>query len=222
MKAEILKNISYGMYAVGVKDNDKASACIINSVTQISMGDKIHVAISIGHNTHSAKCIKSSNCFSVSVLSQETPASVIGVLGLVSGKNVDKLKNVRHKILVEGVPVIKENTCCWFLCEVKKYVHFENHAIIIGEIVAGSDISVGVPMTYEYYQTELNGTSPKDAPIYFPRLSTFDKSSGESFVCSVCGYTYNDPDFSFEELGEAWKCPVCKMPKAAFVRKRGN
>lgn len=30
----------------------------------------------------------------------------------------DKLKNIRHKVLIEGVPVVKENTCCWFLCKV--------------------------------------------------------------------------------------------------------
>mgnify|MGYP002226052446 CR=1 FL=1 len=49
--------------------------------------------------------------------------------------------------------------------------------------------------------------------------STFDKSSGESFVCSVCGYVYSDPNFSFEELPDNWVCPVCKMPKKAFVRR---
>lgn len=52
-----------------------------------------------------------------------------------------------------------------------------------------------------------------------PPESTFDKSSGESFVCSVCGYVYSDPNFSFEELPDNWVCPVCKMPKKAFVRR---
>lgn len=57
------------------------------------------------------------------------------------------------------------------------------------------------------------------SPTYIPPEKTFDKSSGESFVCSVCGYVYSDPNFSFEELRDNWTCPVCKMPKKAFVRR---
>ena len=68
---------------------------------------------------YSCQCIEKEGIFSISVLSEDTPATVIGALGFVSGRNADKLENVRHKVLVEGVPVIKENTCCWFLCRVK-------------------------------------------------------------------------------------------------------
>ena len=34
-----------------------------------------------------------------------------------------------------------------------------------------------------------------------------------------CGYVYSAPNFSFEELPDNWVCPVCKMPKKAFVRR---
>ncbi|MEG1426871.1 MAG: rubredoxin, partial [Oscillospiraceae bacterium] len=130
-----------------------------------------------------------------------------------------KLKNVRHKVLIEGIPVIKENTCCWFLCKVIKSMEVDKQWIFVAEVQAGSDVSVGVPMTYAYYTTVLKGTATLDSPAYFPPDMTFDKSSGESFTCSVCGYTYSDPNFSFEELEEDWKCPVCKMPKKAFIRR---
>lgn len=219
MKSETLKNITYGMYAIGVKDGEKTSASIINSVTQMQSSSDSYITIIVNKNSYTASCIKKSGMFTVSVLSEDTPASVVGVLGLISGKKTEKLKNIRHKKLIEGVPVIKENTCCWFLCSVKKLVDFENQTIVLGKIEAGSDVSVGVPMTYEYYVKKLNGTVPKESPNYFKPKRTFDKSSGETFACSVCGYLYNDPDFTFEELGANWTCPVCKMPKAAFIRR---
>ena len=75
-------------------------------------------------------------------------------------------------------------------------------------------------MTYRYYVEQLGGASPKKSPTYLPPAKTFDKSSGESFVCSVCGYVYSDPNFGFEELPPDWTCPICKMPKKAFVRKK--
>ena len=79
--------------------------------------------------------------------------------------------------------------------------------------------AIGTPMTYDFYRSEMHGLSPVGSPTYVPPESTFDKSSGESFVCSVCGYVYSDPNFSFEELPDNWVCPVCKMPKKAFVRR---
>ncbi len=219
MNPAVLRNIKYGMYAIGVKDADKASASIISCVTQIASSQEAMLAISVNKSSYTASCIKKSGMFTVSVLSQQTPPAIIGVLGLVSGKKVDKLKNVRHKILMEGLPVVKENTCCWFLCKNIKTVEVGNQYIFVGEIQAGSDVATGKPMSYDYYIDELKGTIPPECPAYVSPSLTFDKSSGEGFVCSVCGYTYNDPNFSFEELEKMWTCPVCKMPKSAFVRK---
>lgn len=223
MKPLVLENLSYGMYAIGVKDGNKPNACIVNTVMQISKAtpsEQPLVALAMNKANYSCECIAKEGIFTISVLSEETPATVIGALGYVSGRGTEKLTNIRHKVLIEGVPVIKENTCCWFLCKVKDKVEMKDQAVYVAEIIAGSDEAVGTPMTYKYYVEQLGGASPKTSPTYLPPARTFDKSSGESFVCSVCGYVYRDPNFGFEELPQDWTCPVCKMPKKAFVRKR--
>ena len=223
MKPLVLGNLSYGMYAIGVKDGTRPNACIVNTVMQISKAtpaDAPLVALAMSKQNYSCQCIEKEGIFSISVLSEDTPATVIGALGFVSGRNADKLENVRHKVLVEGVPVIKENTCCWFLCRVKDRMETQGRVVFTAEIIAGSDVAVGTPMTYRYYVEQLGGASPKHSPTYRPPERTFDKSSGESFVCSVCGYVYSDPNFGFEELPADWTCPICKMPKKAFVRKK--
>lgn len=223
MKPTVLSNLSYGMYAIGVKDERKISACIANTVMQISgatPSDAPMVALSLSQSSFSCACIKKNKLFTISVLSQETPATVIGALGFLSGRQTEKLENIRHKVLNEGVPVIKENTCCWFLCSVKDTVEHNGQTLFLAEIIAGSDEAIGSPMTYDYYVEALRGISPKNSPTYLPPELTFDKSSGESFVCSVCGYVYSDPNFGFEELAADWVCPICKMPKKAFVRKK--
>ncbi|MEG1426872.1 MAG: flavin reductase, partial [Oscillospiraceae bacterium] len=86
MNPLVFKNLTYGMYAIGVKDGEKPSACIINSVTQISKANPCLVAISMNKENYSCCCIKKNGIFSISVLSQETPGTVIGALGLVSGR----------------------------------------------------------------------------------------------------------------------------------------
>lgn len=223
MKPLVLGNLSYGMYAIGVKDAKKPNACIVNTVMQITKAtpaDAPLVAVSMNKSNYSCECIEKNGVFTISVLSEETPATVIGALGFVSGRKADKLENIRHKVLLEGVPVIKEKTCCWFLCKVRESLEAGSQRLFVAEIIAGSDVAEGTPMTYQYYTEKLGGVSPKKSPTYLPPELTLDRSSGESFVCSVCGYVYSDPNFGFEELPHDWTCPICKMPKKAFVRKK--
>lgn len=223
MKQTVLSNLTYGMFAIGVMDSgkpsNKPSACIVNTVMQISSSQKPLLTVSMNRSNYSYKCIEKNGIFTVSVLSEETPGTVIGALGLTSGENTDKLKNIRHKVLNEGVPVIKENTCCWMLCKVVDKVVTGTQVLYVAEITAGSDESKGIPMTYNYYKEQLNGRTPQNSPVYIPEDLIASKISGEVHVCSVCGYVYSDRGESFEELPEDWHCPVCKMPKHVFVRR---
>lgn len=223
MKPMVLGNLSYGVYAIGVQDGVKTNACIVSSLMQITKATPSAsplVALSMNQDNYSCQCIEDTGIFSISVLSQATPATVIGALGFLSGRGTDKLENIRHRVLLEGVPVIKEETCCWFLCRVKDVLPAGNQKLFIAEIIAGSDEAEGTPLTYDYYIKEMGGTAPKKAPGYLPPAQGFDRKSGEGFICSVCGYVYNDPNFGFEELPANWTCPVCNMPKKAFVRKK--
>lgn len=233
MKPLVLGNISYGMYAIGVKDQRGPSACIVNTVMQVTKTSPAApplVALSMNTENYSCQCIEESGVFTISVLSEQTPATVIGALGFTTGRGGGKLENIRHKVLMEGVPVIKENTCCWFLCQVKAKLPVGGQELFVAEIIAGSDVTAGwdcggkhealKPMTYQYYVEKLGGISPKKAPTYLPAQQTAERMSGERFICSVCGYEYKDPNFGFEELPADWSCPICKMPKKAFVRKK--
>ena len=219
MNVSVLSNFSYGMYAIGVKDDHKPSACIVSAVTLISTQQPPLLSVSVNRSNHSYQCIEKNGLFSVSVLSEDTPGTVIGALGFVSGEQTDKLRNIRHKVLMEGVPVIKEDTCCWFLCKVKQKTETGTQALYIAEITAGSDEQIGVPMTYEFYHSQLKGAAPRNAPMYLPPEYQTETDGSQSFVCSVCGYVYSDHNFGFEELPKDWLCPVCKMPKKVFVRR---
>ena len=214
----ILNSLSYGMYAIGVKDGGKVSACIANTVVQVANTPNI-VAVSLNHNNYSTECIRKSGLFTVSVLSEDTSGAVIGALGFSSGRDVDKLANVRHRILAEGVPVIKENTCCWFLCKVLATAETPTHTLFVAEVIAGSEKTTGKPMTYDYYHRVVKGRAPKNAPTY--REEPPQPAEGEeSWVCTICGYIYSDPFVPFEELPDDWVCPICGAPKSAFKRRQ--
>ena len=74
-------------------------------------------------------------------------------------------------------------------------------------------------MTYDYYHKVIKGSAPVNAPTYRPAPRQDEGNDGGAWVCTVCGYLYNDPDVPFEELPADWVCPICGMPKSAFKRK---
>ena len=217
MVNDILRTLSYGMYALGVAGEARPSACIVNTVFQISASPAM-VAVSVNHDNYSNECIKKHGIFSVSVLSENTSGTVIGALGFNSGRDTDKLKNVRHKVLKEGVPVLREHICCWFLCRVVDSVGVDSHTVFLGEIIAGSDEYKGKPMTYAYYHEVIKGTAPKNAPTY-QEDSRNDDDLANRYICTICGYVYSDADEPFEELPNNWVCPVCGAPKSVFEHK---
>lgn len=219
MNETILTALSYGMYAIGVMDGQKVSACIANTVVQVANTPNM-IAVSLSHNNYSTECIRKSGLFTVSVLSEDTSGTVIGALGFSSGRDSDKLKNVHHRVLMEGVPVIRENTCCWFLCKVVSSAETPTHTVFLAEVTAGSEKIKGKPMTYEYYHRVIKGRAPKNAPTYREEAETTAEDQGESWICSICGYVYNDPFVPFEELPDDWICPICGAPKSAFKRQQ--
>lgn len=221
MTNESLFNLTYGMYAVGVTDGQHPSACIVNTVTQVCSHPNMLV-VSINRNSYSNACIRRSGLFTVSVLSENTSGAVIGALGLNSGRSVNKLENVRYKMLREGVPVVRENSCCWFLCRVADSMETPTHTIFLAEVTAGSDKAVGKPMTFAYYQKVIKGTAPKSAPTFWEPAPDFSGTDGSGFVCRICNYVYDDSVTPFEELPEGWVCPVCGAPKSAFQRKNAS
>lgn len=214
MYGKILSSLSYGMFAIGTKGEKMPNACIVNTVIQIT-SNPLTVAVSINHNNYTNKCIKKNGEFTVSVLSENTSGAVIGALGFTSGRDGNKLENIKHKILREGAPVIQEDICCWFLCKVTGSIETVTHTVFIAELTAGSETVKGKPMTYKFYKNTIKGKAPKNAPTYIGE----EKSIEEKHICSICKYEYNDPLVPFEELPDDWICPICGAPKSVFKQE---
>ncbi|MBQ8133694.1 MAG: flavin reductase [Clostridia bacterium] len=215
MYDKILTSLSYGMFAVGVRGDQTPNACIVNTVIQIS-SLPMTIAVSINHSNYTNECIKKYGEFTVSVLSENTSGAAIGALGYTSGRDGNKLSNVRYKVLREGAPVIQEDICCWFLCRVVNTVETVTHTIFIAEPVAGSESVKGKPMTYDFYRNVIKGKSPKFAPTYIEEK----EEESEKYVCTICKYEYSDSLVPFEELPDDWVCPICGAPKSVFRKEQ--
>lgn len=212
MNSSAFRKLSYGVYVISAWDNGRPTGCTANSAMQIT-SDPATIAVSINHNNYTNKCIAESGHFAISVLSEESDPSIIGTFGFQSGESVNKFDSVAYEIR-GNMPVVKD-ACAFISCEVIDKLETVTHTVFLGKVLDADQMSTQEAMTYAYYHKVVKGKSPKNAPTYIPDEDT---AAGESWVCSVCGYVY-EGETPFEQLPDDFTCPVCRQPKAVFVKK---
>ena len=82
MNKNVLKQLSYGMYAISTLDNGRDVGCIANSVMQVTYDT---VVVSLNHNNYTNECLNRSQKFAVSILGEDIDNDIIASLGFQSG-----------------------------------------------------------------------------------------------------------------------------------------
>jgi len=229
-----LRKISYGLYIVSSKEDSKLNGQIANTVFQLT-AEPPTVGVCINKQNLTHEFIKSSNVFAISILSKETPMKFIGLYGFKCGRDIDKFKDVDHKIGKTGAPIVLENTIGYLECEVIGSMDAGTHTLFVGKLTDAEIIKDGEPLTYEYYHRVLKGKVPKTATTYIkeePEKPNKPKREVKmaKYVCTVCEYVYDpekgDPDNGvkpgtpFEAVPEDWVCPVCGAGKDKFEKEQ--
>ena len=208
-----LHDISYGLYIVSTKDNDKNVGCTINTLAQITSSDPV-VSISLNKDNYTNTILKKTKKVAISILSEKTNKDTIGKFGFYSSKNIDKFEGIDHKE-ISNLPVVYDNIAGYITGDVVDIIDVETHDIFLIKVKENEKVSEEIPMTYRYYRENLKGVSPKNAPTYVEKE---EKSSGKRYKCKICGYIYYDSkeEVPFKELPDTWKCPLCGAPKKLF------
>jgi flavin reductase (DIM6/NTAB) family NADH-FMN oxidoreductase RutF/rubredoxin len=222
MDIKTLFKLSSGLYIIGTKDDEKKSqtgfaGCVVNTVVQAT-SKPVTLTVCINKDNYTNSCIKKTNAFSVSILSEEIKESMIGLFGFSSSKEKDKFSEIPYGLTPSGMPYLKEGVTGFIQCKVISFIDNYTHTIFIAEAQEAENISNETPMTYEYYHRVIKGKAPKNAPTYVEEENHAAASvSGYSYKCSVCGYEYKGSKEEFEKLPADFKCPMCGVGKKLFV-----
>lgn len=224
MNLQALYRLSYGMFVVCAKKDDKFNGQISNTVIQVCSEPPI-IAMALNKQNLTNEYVSTSKVFTTSILSQETPLSFIGNFGFKSGRDVDKFKGVNYKMGETGAPIVLDNTLAYLEAKVISQMDVSTHTIFSGEVVAADVVREGEPMTYAYYHMVKRGTTPKTAPTYIEEKKEAATKMSK-YKCQICGYIYNPelgdsdghvkPGTPWEKLPDDWVCPVCGATKDKF------
>ena len=196
--------LSYGLFVLTAKDEEKDNGCIINTAIQASsMPNQLSICVNKANLTHDM--IVKTGKFTVSVISQDAGFDLFKHFGFQSGKDVDKFKNFEKcKRGENSIYYITEGTNAYISVNVSKTEDLGSHTMFIGEITDMEVLSETPSVTYDYYlknikpQPENVGTTTDGKTIW---------------RCTICGYEYVG-----EELPEDFICPLCKHPASDFEK----
>ena len=204
MDKKAMYKLSYGLFVLTAKDEEKDNGCIINTAIQASsMPNQLSICVNKANLTHDM--IVKTGKFTVSVISQDAGFDLFKHFGFQSGKDVDKFKNFEKcKRGENSIYYITEGTNAYISVNVSKTEDLGSHTMFIGEITDMEVLSETPSVTYDYYlknikpQPENVGTMTDGKTIW---------------RCTICGYEYVG-----EELPEDFVCPLCKHPASDFEK----
>ncbi len=191
-----LFKISYGLYVVTSKQNDRHNGLIVNTVTQVTNTPN-RVAVAIDKSNYSHDIIKAEGIMNVNCLSVEAPFSVFKHFGFQSGRDVDKFAEKSPEVSENGLAILPEVSNAFISLKVENYIDLDTHGMFICTVTEAKKISDKDTMTYTYYQQNVK---PKPEPA---------KKKG--YVCKVCGYVYEGAS-----LPDDFVCPWCKHGASDF------
>ena len=165
LNLDALFTLNYGLYVVASCRDGRLNGQISNSVVQVTnTPPRLAAAISKDSLTH--EFIRASSVFSVTVLAESAPMTLIGLFGFRSGRDTDKLSQVSCQIGATGCPVVRDHALACAEVRVEKTLDCGTHTIFVGEVVGAKIMGQGRPMTYAYYREVLGGKIPPTAPTY--------------------------------------------------------
>ena len=160
-----LFKLSYGLYIIGAKDGERYAGCVVNTVTQAT-ATPVTLTVCIHKDNHTNACIKKTNAFAVSILSERINKRIIGDFGFYSSRNKDKFSGVSYGLASSGMPYLKEGVTGYIQCKVINFVENYTHTVFVAEVTEAGNLSDEPPMTYEYYHKVIKGKTPKNASSY--------------------------------------------------------
>ncbi|HPD59559.1 MAG TPA: flavin reductase [Paludibacteraceae bacterium] len=222
IQLEALYKISYGLYIVTSGDRNQGNGFVSNTVFQVTSQPQ-RFAVCCNKDNYSASFIQQFKAFAISILAQDTSAELIGKFGYKSGREMNKMTDVKVIFKETNVPIVLDSSLAFFECKLVDVFDVGTHWIFIGELVSAEIVDdTGEPLTYAYYREVKKGFSPKNAPTYIDQSKIETKTENamsKKFKCPICGYIYDEAEekVKFSDLPDDWVCPVCGSEKSEFI-----
>ena len=199
MDKNALFKLSYGLFVLTARQDDKDNGCIINTAGQLT-DEPARIQISVNKQNLTHDMILATGEFNLSVLSEEAVFWVFQHYGFQSGRDTDKFAMIPEARTENGIRYVEGSSNAVISGKVITSVDCGTHTLFIADVTEAKILSQVPSMTYQYY---FDHVKPKPEP-----------AKTESWVCKICGYVYEGA-----ELPADYICPWCKHGVQDFEKQ---
>ncbi len=196
-KAAMYK-LSYGLFALTAKENEKENGCIINTAMQVTTTPN-RMIIVVNKQNYTHDMIMRTKAFNVSCLSENAKFDVFQHFGFQSGRDVDKMAGKSYPLAENGIAYVDDVANAYISGKVISETDLGTHTLFLADVTDAKVLNDVESVTYTFYQKNIK---PAPQPA---------KKTG--WVCKICGYVYEG-----EELPADFICPICKHPASDFEK----
>jgi flavin reductase (DIM6/NTAB) family NADH-FMN oxidoreductase RutF len=134
LKEAFFKGIVQGLYILTVKEGEKLNGMTAALVSRVCPDPPL-VMVSIGKKNYTNELIKKAGHFVINTLA-EGQQDIGRHFGFVSGREVDKLKDVEYFTGETGTPILKK-TMSYLECEVVNALDTNGNTLFVGKVIGG-------------------------------------------------------------------------------------
>lgn len=201
MNNNALYKISYGLFILTAKNQEKINGCVINTAIQVT-SSPVRIAVTVNKDNFTHDLIKNSGIFNVSVLDVSAAFDLFKRFGFRSGKTADKFSGFEDfGYSSNGLPYLTKYACAFISGRVVDSVDLGTHTMFIADVSDGEILSDKEPMTYAYYHSSVKTQASSDS------------APKKGWKCKICGYVYEH-----EEMADDFVCPICKHGASDFEK----
>ena len=176
---DALFKISYGLYIVTCKSEEKDNGIIVNTVTQVTNTPN-RIAVTINKENYSHHVIKQTGRMNINCLSEDAPFKVFETFGFQSGRDVDKFQEMNltpQPSLHINAPGITESPVN-IECKVREIKELGSHHMFIADVLGVSidDTYMDEKGKFNLNDTELITYSHGEYFLLGKKLGTFGYS----------------------------------------------
>lgn len=201
MDLKALFKISYGLYLVTARANEKDNGCIINTFSQ-QTDTPLQMSITINKQNLTAEMIAQTGEFAISVLSEKATFETFRHFGMQSGRDCSKFDDMETVRTSNGLLRLAKELNAYMTCKVKNSIDLDTHWLFIAEMTDAEILNDDASLTYDFYQKNIKKLEPAPAV--------------KGWRCRICSYTYEG-----EDLPPDFVCPWCKHGAADFEKITG-
>ena len=202
MDKKAMYNLTYGLFVLTARLDEKDSGCIINTAGQVTSSPN-RISITVNKENYTHDLIQQGGKFNISILSEQASFETVRHFGFQSGRTVDKFAGYADcRRSANGLYYVTAGTNAYISAAVEQAVDLGSHTMFIASVEDMEVLSGDPSATYAYYQASIK---PKPEQQAVPGKTVWR--------CTVCGYIYEG-----EELPPDFVCPLCKHPASDFEK----